>query len=59
MTLYLGVDFHTRQQTVSYLKTEDGTIGQPELHHERDDKRASQLLHSGGGDSGLRVHELV
>jgi len=37
MTLYIGVDIHARQQTVSYLDTEDGTTGQLELHHERDD----------------------
>jgi hypothetical protein len=34
MTLYIGVDIHARQQTVSYLDTEDGSIGQQELHHE-------------------------
>jgi hypothetical protein len=39
MTLYIGVDIHARQQTVSYLDTEDGSIGQQELHHERDDIR--------------------
>jgi transposase len=39
MTLYIGVDIHARQQTVSYLDTEDGTLGQQELHHERDDIR--------------------
>jgi transposase len=37
MTLYIGVDIHARQQTVSYLDTEDGTTGQVELQHERDD----------------------
>ena len=40
MTLYIGVDIHARQQTVSYLDTEDGSIEQRELHHERDDIRA-------------------
>ena len=40
MTLYIGVDIHARQQTVSYLDTGDGTMGQQELHHERDDIRA-------------------
>ncbi len=39
MTLYIGVDIHARQQTVSYLDTEDGSIEQRELHHERDDVR--------------------
>ena len=37
MTLYIGVDIHARQQTLSYLDTEDGTTGQVELQHERDD----------------------
>jgi transposase len=37
MTLYIGVDIHARQQTLSYLETEDGTTGQVELNHERDD----------------------
>lgn len=32
MTLYIGVDIHARQQTVSYLDTDDGTTGQQELH---------------------------
>ena len=37
MTLYIGVDIHARQQTVSYLDLSDGTTGQLELSHERDD----------------------
>ncbi len=37
MTLYIGVDIHARQQTVSYLDTNDGATGQLELSHERDD----------------------
>jgi transposase len=37
MTLYIGVDIHARQQTLSYLDTSDGTAGQVELQHERDD----------------------
>jgi transposase len=37
MTLYIGVDIHARQQTLSYLNTDDGTTGQVELEHERDD----------------------
>ena len=37
MTLYTGVDIHVRQQTLSYLETSDGTTGQVELSHERDD----------------------
>jgi transposase len=37
MTLYIGVDIHARQQTLSYLDTVEGTTGQVELSHERDD----------------------
>jgi transposase len=37
MTLYIGVDIHARQQTLSYLDTSDGTTGWVELSHERDD----------------------
>ena len=39
MTLYIGVDIHARQQTLSYLDTSDGTTGIVELSHERDDVR--------------------
>ena len=40
MTVYIGVDFHARKQTISYLTTEDGEIRQLELDHEQDDIRA-------------------
>jgi len=33
MTVYIGVDFHARSQTISYLKTEVGEIQRLELHH--------------------------
>src|SRR5260370_41738175 len=36
MTVYIGVEFHARKQTVSYLTTEDGEIQQMELEHEKD-----------------------
>lgn len=39
MTLYIGVDLHARQQTVS-LNTADGSIEHQQLPHERDDVRA-------------------
>ncbi len=47
MAVYIGVDTHARQQTVSYLDTDDGTTGQQELRHERDDIRAFRPV--GGG----------
>jgi transposase len=34
MTVYIGVDFHTRQQTISYLTTEDGAIQHLVLPHD-------------------------
>ena len=33
MAVYIGVDFHARQQTVSYLTTEDGEIRRQQLDH--------------------------
>src|SRR3989449_5607765 len=33
MTVYIGVDFHARQQTISYLTTEDGEIQGLQLEH--------------------------
>src|SRR5919197_3736902 len=38
MTVYIGVDFHARQQTISYLTTEDGEIQQRQLDHDRPDE---------------------
>jgi transposase len=35
MTVYIGVDFHARQQTVSYLTTEEGEICRLQLDHGR------------------------
>ena len=40
MSVYCGVDFHARVQTISYLTTEDGEVQQVELHHGQDDVRA-------------------
>jgi len=39
MTVYCGVDFHARVQTVSWLDTNDGEIHQKELHHQKDNVR--------------------
>jgi transposase len=33
MTVYIGVDFHARAQTISYLTTEEGEIGRLQLDH--------------------------
>lgn len=37
MTLYCGVDFHARQQTICYCDTSDGEIRHRELDHNKDD----------------------
>jgi hypothetical protein len=37
MTVYCGVDFHARQQTVCYCDSGGGEIRLAELDHERDD----------------------
>jgi transposase len=39
MSVYLGVDFHTRTQTVCWCDTTDGLIHQRTLDHQRDDVR--------------------
>lgn len=45
MTVYCGVDFHARQQTVCYCDTADGQVHLRELRHEEGDIRGfySQL----------------
>ncbi len=40
MTIYCGVDFHVRRQTVCYCDTTDGQIHVKELRHEEDATRA-------------------
>jgi len=37
MRVYIGVDFHARQQTISYLTTEDGQIQRTRLEHLAED----------------------
>ncbi|HEY8188558.1 MAG TPA: IS110 family transposase [Pyrinomonadaceae bacterium] len=37
-TIYIGVDFHARQQTICYLKTETGELVTCELKHEDKEK---------------------
>jgi len=39
MPVYIGVDFHARQQTLSYLTTKDGEIHRLRLEHTPDDPR--------------------
>jgi len=40
MTLYCGVDFHSRRQTVCYCNSKDGEVKIKDLHHYEDDVRA-------------------
>jgi transposase len=47
MTVYCGVDFHARVQTVSWLDTQDGEIHQTELNHRTDDVRGFYLQFTG------------
>src|SRR6185503_11982324 len=37
-TIYIGVDFHARQQTICYLKTETGELVTLELKHQDKEK---------------------
>ena len=37
-TIYIGVDFHARQQTICYLKTETGEVVTLELRHQDKEK---------------------
>jgi len=39
MTVYVAVDFHARQQTISYCDTADGEIHRCQLRHQVDDVR--------------------
>ena len=39
MTIYCGVDFHARQQTIRYCDSAGGEIGLHELGHERENVR--------------------
>ncbi len=40
MTLYCGVDFHSRRQTVCYCNTADGEVQIKDLDHYADDVRS-------------------
>lgn len=55
MTVYCGVDFHARVQTVSWLNTEDGEMHQRDLHHQKDDIRGFYKQFSGEVVVGLEA----
>ena len=55
-TIYIGVDFHARQQTICYLKTETGEILTTELKHEnKNEVRAFYAQFSGPVIVGLEA----
>jgi transposase len=47
MTVYVAVDFHAREQTISYCDTADGVIHRTKLRHQHDDVRAFYKQFSG------------
>ena len=55
MTIYCGVDFHARLQTVSFLDTSDGESHQQDLHHQKDGIRAFYSQFSGEVIVGLEA----
>ena len=55
MTVYCGVDFHARLQTVSFMDTADGELHQQDLHHRKDDIRAFYSQFSGEVIVGLEA----
>jgi transposase len=55
MTLYCGVDFHARCQTISYCDTTDGEVHQQELHHQKEDVRSFYEKFSGEVIVGLEA----
>src|SRR6266567_6478791 len=55
MTVYCGVDFHARVQTVSWLDTSDGEIHQKDLNHQEDDVKAFYQQFSGEVIVGLEA----
>ena len=55
-TIYIGVDFHARQQTISYLTTEDGEVLTRELkHQDKAEVRAFYAQFSGQVVVGLEA----
>jgi transposase len=47
-TIYIGVDFHARQQTICYLKIETGELVTSELKHQDKDKVRAFYAEFGG-----------
>jgi len=47
MTIYRGIDFHARQQTICYCDTAGGELLFAELDHMRDDVSGFYSAHVG------------
>jgi transposase len=54
-TVYCGVDFHARQQTVAYCSPADGELIIKQLDHQKDDLRAFYSQFSGQVVVGLEA----
>lgn len=54
-TIYCGVDFHARQQTVAYCNTADGEVNIIQLDHRSDDLRAFYSQFSGNVVVGIEA----
>jgi transposase len=55
MTIYCGVDFHARQQTICFCDTADGATCLKELRHDRDDVRGFYAQFTGDVIVGLEA----
>ncbi len=56
MTIYIGVDFHARQQSICYLTTEGGEVVSHQLkHQDKDEVRAFYAQFSGQVIVGLEA----
>lgn len=55
MTVYVAVDFHARQQTISFCDLADGEIHRAELRHQHDDIRAFYMQFTGEVIVGLEA----
>jgi transposase len=55
MTIYCGVDFHVRQQTICFCDTAGGELHFQELRHDRDDIRGFYSQFTGEVVVGLEA----
>ena len=55
LTVFCGVDFHARLQTVSYMDISGGSLHQRDLHHQKGDVRAFYSQFTGEVIVGLEA----